>query len=81
MDRIQIPIPVSLPEDQDSNPCTINSNLDSTKVCSNRWIRIYIQEIQIPCEERSEAEGHRFESLKFGFESLKFGFESLMKNK
>ena len=51
-----------------------DSNLDFSKVCSNGWIRISIQEIQIPSEERSETKGHRFESLKFGFESL-------MKNK
>ena len=57
-------------KDSDSNPYGNDSNLDSNKVCSNRWIRISIQEIRIPNEEKSETKGHRFESLNFGFEFL-----------
>ena len=69
-----MPILVSLSEDQDLNPNTIDSNLDSSKVCLDRWIRFSIQAIRIPAEEKGETEGHKFESPKFGFESL-------MKNK
>ena len=61
-------------EDSDSNTYGEDLNPDFNKVCLDGWIRISIQEIQILGEERSETEGHRFESLKFGFESL-------MKNK
>ena len=61
-------------ENSDSNPYGEDLNPNSSKVFSNEWIRISIQEIQIPGEERSETKGHRFESLNYGFESL-------MKNK
>ena len=61
-------------EDSDSNPYWEDLNLDSSKVFSNKWIWISIQAIQILGEERSETEGHRFESLNYEFESL-------MKNK
>ena len=61
-------------EDIDWNPYGEDSNPDFNKVCLDGWIRISIQEIQIPGEERSETKGHRFESLNYGFESL-------MKNK
>ena len=61
-------------EDSDSNPYGEDSNFDSSEVCLNGWIRISIQAIRIPCEEKSETEGHIFESLNKRFESL-------MKNK
>ena len=61
-------------EDNDSNPYREDSNLDSNEVYSDGWIWISIQAIRIPSEERSEIEGHKFESLNKGFESL-------MKNK
>ena len=61
-------------EDNDSNPYREDSNLDSNEGCLDGWIRISIEAIRIPGEEKSETEGHRFESLNKGFESL-------MKNK
>ena len=60
-------------KDSDLNPYG-DSNLDSSEGCSDGWIRISIQVIRIPGEEKNETEGHRFESLNEGFESL-------MKNK
>ena len=50
-------------EDSDLNPYGEDLNLDSSKGCSNESIRITIQAIRIPGEEKSETEGHRFESL------------------
>ena len=47
-------------EDNDLNPYGKDSNLDSSKVCSNGWIRICIEANRILSEERSETEGHRF---------------------
>ena len=61
-------------EDSDSSPYKEDSNPNSSKVCSDGWIRISIQEIRISGEERSETKGHRFEFLNKEFESL-------MKNK
>ena len=61
-------------EDSDLNPYGEDLNLDSSKGCSNEWIRITIQAIRIPGEERSETEGHKF---KF----LNKRSKSLMKNK
>ena len=53
MEVIRIPVPVSLHGDQDSNPCSTDSNLDFQKglnSCSMRVIRILIQQIQIPIQ-------------------------------
>ena len=50
MEVIRIPVLVSLHEDQDSNPCSTDSNLDfrkGLKGCSMRVIRIPIQRIRI----------------------------------
>ena len=46
-------------EDSDSNPYGEDLNLDSSKICSDGWIQISIQVIQILGEERSETKGHK----------------------
>ena len=50
-------------EDNNLNPYGEDSNLDSSKVCLDGWIRISIQAIRILGEEKSETEGHKFKSL------------------
>ena len=61
-------------EDSDSNPYGEDSNPNSSEVCLDGWIWIFIQAIWITGEKRSETEGHWFKSLNYGFKSL-------MKNK
>ena len=57
-------------KDNGSNPYREDSNPNSSEGCSDGWIRISIQVIGIPSEEKSETEGHIFESLNERFKSL-----------